>query len=155
MKSGYILLALAILGLPACGGPATAPAAPGEAAVAGPAEGSLEWAAAGSWRLEKEKARDQYRHPVETLKFFGVKPTDTVVEIAPGGGWYTAILGPYLKKGGGKLYAAQVDPMTSDYAQAERRQLHGGLHRPSRDLWRHHAHHRLAHQRRPCARWLG
>lgn len=117
MKSGHILLALAILGLPACGGPAAAPAAPGEAAVAGPAEGSLEWAVAGSWRLEKETARDPYRHPVETLKFFGVKPTDTVVEIAPGGGWYTAILGPYLKKGGGKLYAAQVDPMTSDYAK--------------------------------------
>ena len=41
-------------------------------------------------------ARDKYRHPVETLSFFGVKPTDTVVEIWPGGGWYTQILAPYL-----------------------------------------------------------
>ena len=117
MKSGHILLALAILGLAACGGPAATPAAPDEPAASGPVEGSLEWAAAGSWRLEKETARDQYRHPVETLKFFGLKPTDTVVEIAPGGGWYTAIIGPFLKHGGGKLYAAQVDPTTSDYAR--------------------------------------
>ena len=117
MKSGHMLMVLAILGATACGGPASAPATPADAAANGPAVGSLEWAVAGSWRLPKEKARDQWRHPVETLKFFGVKPTDTVVEIAPGGGWYTAILGPWLKQGGGKLYAAQVDPNASDYAR--------------------------------------
>jgi predicted methyltransferase len=117
MKSGHLVLALAVLALPACGGPASTPTTPGEPAAESTAEGSLEWAAAGSWRLEKETARDQFRHPVETLKFFGLKPSDTVVEIAPGGGWYTAILGPWLKQGGGKLYAAQVDPMTSDYAK--------------------------------------
>lgn len=48
--------------------------------------------------------RDVYRHPGETLAFFGLKPTMTVVEIWPGGGWYTEILAPYLK--GGKFYAA-------------------------------------------------
>jgi len=47
--------------------------------------------------------RDVYRHPAETLDFFGVKPDMTVVEIWPGGGWYTEILAPYLE--GGKLYA--------------------------------------------------
>jgi predicted methyltransferase len=72
--------------------------------------GGLEGAVAGNWRTEAEKARDQWRHPIETLTFFGVKPSDTVVEIAPGGGWYTAILGPWLKSGGGKLYAGHVDP---------------------------------------------
>jgi predicted methyltransferase len=77
---------------------------------AGPAQGSLEWAVAGPWRIDKEKARDQFRHPVETLSFFGVKGSDTVVELWPGGGWYTAILGPYLKAGGGKFYAAHMDP---------------------------------------------
>ncbi|MDE0878832.1 MAG: methyltransferase domain-containing protein [Sphingomonas bacterium] len=50
-------------------------------------------------------ARDKYRHPVQTLSFFGVKPTDTVVEIWPGGGWYTQILAPYLAAKG-TLYAA-------------------------------------------------
>jgi len=48
--------------------------------------------------------RDVYRHPAETLDFFGVKPTMTVVEIWPGGGWYTEILAPFLESG--KLYAA-------------------------------------------------
>lgn len=51
-------------------------------------------------------ARDRYRHPAETLAFFGVKPTDTVVEIWPSGGWYTEILAPYLAKGGSYVAAA-------------------------------------------------
>jgi predicted methyltransferase len=85
-----------------------------EAADAPPQTGSaLEKAVAGKWRMDAEKARDQYRHPAETLAFFGIKPSDTVVEIYPGGGWYTAILGPYLKTGGGKLYAAHPDPASS------------------------------------------
>ncbi len=45
-------------------------------------------------------ARDQYRHPKETLEFFGVAPTMTVAELWPGGGWYTDILGPYLRDEG-------------------------------------------------------
>jgi predicted methyltransferase len=53
-------------------------------------------------------ARDRYRHPVETLAFFGVKPTDTVVEIWPSSGWYTEILGPYLAARG-VLYAVGPD----------------------------------------------
>ncbi len=56
-------------------------------------------------RTAKTIARDQYRHPAQTLAFFGVKPTDTVVEIWPSGGWYTEILGPYLAAKG-TLYAA-------------------------------------------------
>lgn len=119
MKSGIWLMSLAALAVAACGGESAAPAAPGQpAAAAATGEGSLEWAVAGDWRLEREKARDQYRHPVETLKFFGLKPTDTVVELYPGGGWYTAILAPWLKQGGGKLYAAHVDPTVSEGAQA-------------------------------------
>jgi predicted methyltransferase len=120
MKSGLFAarsaaLAAAVLMAASCGEkpePAT-PAAP-----AGPAVGSLEWAVAGDWRIEAEKARDKWRHPVETLTFFGVKPTDTVVEIYPGGGWYTAILGPWLKQGGGKLYAAHPDPAASESTRA-------------------------------------
>jgi predicted methyltransferase len=52
--------------------------------------------------------RDKYRHPAATLAFFGVKPGDTVVEIWPGGGWYTEILAP-LTAGRGTLYAADLD----------------------------------------------
>ncbi|MBA2466312.1 MAG: class I SAM-dependent methyltransferase [Sphingomonas sp.] len=51
-------------------------------------------------------ARDRYRNPVGTLDFFEVDSQDTVVEIWPGGGWYTEILAPYLAAGGGRLYLA-------------------------------------------------
>lgn len=51
-------------------------------------------------RTEAEKHRDQYRHPVETLTFFGVRTDQTVVEFNPGGGWYTAILAPMLSSHG-------------------------------------------------------
>ncbi|KPH89739.1 hypothetical protein AN392_01620 [Pseudoalteromonas sp. P1-16-1b] len=54
---------------------------------------------------ERSSERDQYRNPVETLEFFGFKPTMTVVEIAPGGGWYSEILAPALKEQG-TYYAA-------------------------------------------------
>jgi len=54
---------------------------------------------------ERNTERDQYRHPVQTLEFFGFKPSMTVVEIAPGGGWYSEILAPALKDHG-TYYAA-------------------------------------------------
>ena len=45
---------------------------------------------------EESQARHQWRHPAETLAFFGIEPGMTVVEVLPGGGWYSAILVPYL-----------------------------------------------------------
>jgi len=53
-------------------------------------------------RSERTRARNKYRHPLETLTFFGVKSTQTVVEIWPGGqgGWYRSILDPYLADDG-------------------------------------------------------
>jgi len=56
-----------------------------------------------------EQQRDQFRHPAQTLDFFELKPEQTVVEIWPGGGWYTAILAPYLSESG-RYYAAHFDP---------------------------------------------
>lgn len=61
----------------------------------------------GSWRSAGDKARDQYRHPKETLEFFGLRPDMTVVELWPGSGWYTAILAPVLHDHG-HLIAASV-----------------------------------------------
>lgn len=55
-------------------------------------------------RSDVNRQRDDYRHPATTLAFFGVKPTDTVVEFSPGGGWYTEILAP-LVKGQGRYVA--------------------------------------------------
>lgn len=54
----------------------------------------------GDVRSAENKARDQYRHPVETLQFFGVQPTMHVLEIWPAKGWYTEILAPFLKDQG-------------------------------------------------------
>lgn len=57
-------------------------------------------------RSEANITRDQYRHPQQTLGFFGVQSDMTVIEIWPGKGWYTEILAPYMKQGGGQFIAA-------------------------------------------------
>lgn len=67
----------------------------------------LAAAIANPQRSAANIARDRYRHPAETLAFFGLKPTDTVVEIWPGGGWYTEILAPYVRRDG-TYYAAAM-----------------------------------------------
>jgi len=63
----------------------------------------------GEHRSEANKARDQYRHPAETLAFFGIEDGMTVMEIWPGGGWYTEILAPAMRDHG-KLIIATWDP---------------------------------------------
>ena len=75
---------------------------------------TVQTAMEGSWRTADEKARDQYRHPAETLEFFGIEGDDTVVEIWPGGGWYTNILAPWLNANGGQLIAATYNPERSE-----------------------------------------
>jgi len=71
---------------------------------------ALDAAIAGSWRSEAHKARDVYRHPKETLTFFGLRSGMTVVEMSPGGGWYTEILAPLSRSSGVKLIGAVEDP---------------------------------------------
>ncbi|MED5238929.1 MAG: methyltransferase [Pseudomonadota bacterium] len=66
----------------------------------------------GPHRSQQEIARNEYRHPVKTLEFFEVEPNQTVVEIWPGGGWYTSILAPWLHQHG-TYYAAHF-PEDSD-----------------------------------------
>lgn len=67
----------------------------------------LQHAIAGSWRSAANKARDSYRHPAQTLEFFGLRPDMTVIEIEPGSGWYTEILAPVLKDHGHLVEATQ------------------------------------------------
>jgi predicted methyltransferase len=96
----------------ACGAPPKTPAAaPTSSAEAPPAapDPALVAAINGSARTDKERARDGARHPAETLSFFGVKPDSRVVELWPGGGWYTAILAPYLRDRG-VLTITHFDP---------------------------------------------
>lgn len=61
---------------------------------------TLDEALQSEYRQASNKERDQFRHPKETLEFFGLQPTMRLVEISPGGGWYTEILAPYLTKKG-------------------------------------------------------
>jgi predicted methyltransferase len=78
-------------------------------AVAADTQDPLAAAVASPSRTAKFTARDQYRHPLETLRFFGLRPDQTVVEIWPGSGWYMEILAPYLADKG-KYYAAIEAP---------------------------------------------
>jgi predicted methyltransferase len=77
----------------------------------------------GEHRSQENRDRNVYRNPVETLRFFEVEPHMTVVEISPGRGWYSEILGPYLKKKG-KLYLATFSPnSTNEYRQSMAKDL--------------------------------
>ena len=67
---------------------------------------AIATAVAAPTRTPANLARDTYRHPAETLAFFGITPTQTVAEYSPGGGWYTEILAPLLRDKG-RLYALQ------------------------------------------------
>ena len=103
-QSFYAGLALgaAAIALSACG-----PTASAERAAAADLHADTAIAAAidSSARTEAFRARDRYRHPRETLGFFGLTPDDTVVEIWPGGGWYTEIIAPIVRDQG-VYYAA-------------------------------------------------
>jgi predicted methyltransferase len=77
--------------------------------AAGTATDGLAAAVASDARTPKFVARDRYRHPLETLQFFGLRPDQTVVEIWPGRGWYMEILAPYLRDRG-RYYAAIEAP---------------------------------------------
>ncbi|MDA7829613.1 methyltransferase domain-containing protein [Gammaproteobacteria bacterium] len=69
----------------------------------------LERAVTSEERDPKNAVRDSSRHPLETLSFFGIKSDMTIVELSPGGGWYTEILANFLHEPG-KLIAAHFDP---------------------------------------------
>lgn len=99
--------------LAACASPAPVADTATPTAVAGPATQALERAIAGDWRAPKNTARDAFRHPRETLAFFGIAPDQTVIEITPGGGWYSEILAPYLAADG-QYIAALATPARPD-----------------------------------------
>ena len=96
--------------LAACGSsPPTATTPTSGSAAAGSVDSKLAAAVAGTLRTDKERARDVYRHPKETLAFFGLKDDMNVVELWPGGGYYTSILAPTLRDRG-SLTITHFDP---------------------------------------------
>lgn len=87
---------------------ATVPGTPAAAAQTAPGT-ALDAALAGDWRAPQDMLRDRFRHPAQTLAFFGVQPDETVIEITPGGGWYADILAPYLRAHGHYVAAVWDD----------------------------------------------
>ena len=92
-----------------------------------PTASKLDTILAGSWRSDKNKARDQYRHPKQTLEFFGVNDQQTLVEIYPGGGWYAEILAPLLKEHGHYIAAILKPKSTSGEAANDERGIRGKI----------------------------
>jgi predicted methyltransferase len=119
MRAILLLAVLVPMGAIACSraAPPTPPTAstitlppPSEAKPLDPAtDAKLKASLAGAQRTDKEKLRDPYRHPAETLAFFGLRDTMNVVELWAGGGWYTSVLAPVLAEKG-KLTVTHFDP---------------------------------------------
>ncbi len=123
-----VLAGVGALGLSACGKKDEAAQAPAKPAEKAPPK-TIQAVVAGDWRSADDRARDVWRHPVESLTFWGLKPGQTVVEFWPGAGWYTDILAPYLADTKGKLYEAVLqasdpaDPAAAEIVEAYRRKL--------------------------------
>lgn len=86
-----------------------------------PADAALKKAVADPARGPAHTARDIYRHPYESLAFWGVKPGLTVIEIAPGAGYWTEILAPYAKATGGRYIATVGDTSNPKMSEASRK----------------------------------
>jgi predicted methyltransferase len=129
----WLLIVALILPATACAqqvtpGASAEPDQPGDALVP-PTSASdftasqLDQVLAGSWRSPANRARDVYRHPKATLQFFGVQPDQTVIEITPGGGWYSEILAPLLNDNG-HYVAAVAAPRDGAEARRDGSALH-------------------------------
>jgi predicted methyltransferase len=122
--AGACLLALGMLAAV----PVASAIKPADTATVPAPDAGLQAAIDGAWRDPANLRRDAYRHPGQTLAFFGLEPDQTVIEITPGAGWYSEILAPYLRERG-RYVAAVVDPQAvpegrgRDYQQRGRDQL--------------------------------
>lgn len=75
----------------------------------------------GAWRTDDAKARDRYRHPVESLTFWGLAPGMAILEIQPGGAWWTEILAPYAKRTAGTYAATGADLANPNLSDGSRK----------------------------------
>jgi predicted methyltransferase len=75
----------------------------------------------GEWRSVEDRTRDPYRHPQEALAFWGLQPGMTILEVQPGGGWWTEILAPYAHATSGKYFATAADLNNPELPEASRK----------------------------------
>jgi predicted methyltransferase len=83
-------------------------------------DAALQSAVAGAWRTPANIERDTWRKPVEALTFWGLKPGMTILELSPGGGWWTEILAPYARLTNGRYVTTGADLNDPDLSQAAR-----------------------------------
>ena len=113
----FALVAGAAIVIPVSGG--VAADAPAKAATP---DSVLLQVVAGDWRTPEAKARDAYRHPVDALTFWGLKPGMTILEVQPGAqSWWTEILAPYAKRTGGKFYVTGPDLSNPELSEGARK----------------------------------
>ncbi|MEO7073157.1 MAG: methyltransferase [Rhodanobacter sp.] len=105
------------LGVAAVAPLAIAAQAPAAQPAAASSDVTIDGALAGTWRSDANRARDAARHPAATLRFFDVRPDQTVIEITPGGGWYSEVLAPLLRDRG--HYIAAVAAPTDKESRSE------------------------------------
>ena len=110
VKSSMAAMAVAALSLGACSYDKTAETA---GTMAAPVVASIDPFLASPIRSDADKSRDQYRHPKETVAFFQIDPKGKIGEYAPGGGWWTAILAPWVAANGGQFYGIGFNPDTA------------------------------------------
>ncbi len=91
------------------------------------ADGALAQAVLSATRSASNVARDKYRHPRESLSFWGLKPGDTILEIWPGGGYWTEILAPYAKATNGRYIAALPSSSRPLPARFSNKQIYGAF----------------------------
>ena len=114
----FVIAPLALLS--ACSKQEPAAQAP-VAQTAPAAEDPLVASVNSATRSAEDKARDQYRHPQEALAFWGLQPGMTILEVQPGGGWWTEILAPYAHATGGKYYATAADLDNPELSEGARK----------------------------------
>jgi predicted methyltransferase len=121
MQTRPLPLPLLVLAAAMALAPAAGRATDAAAAKAAAPDPTLVQVVAGDWRTPADKARDVYRHPVEALTFWGLKPGMTILEVQPGAGWWTEILAPYAKRTGGRLYVTGSDLANPDLSERSRK----------------------------------
>jgi len=119
MKKSSLLIA-ALVVVSACSKQEPAAEAPA-AQTAAPTQDALVASVNSETRSAEDKARDQYRHPQEALTFWGLQPGMTILEVQPGGGWWTEILAPYAHATGGKYYATAADLDNPELSEGARK----------------------------------
>lgn len=124
MRSSMLVIAAVAAAAAPVGAAAARSAETPPSASAPSPDPALIAAVAAPHRSAADRARDAWRHPAETLAFWGVRPGATVLEISPGAGWWTDILAPYARNTGGQYIATGAPlegPGSSEAGRAYRR----------------------------------